>query len=84
MEMTELAVPVLRERMRLRGITLGRFATEAGIYPNDMSRLFRGTLRLGPRRLERIGAAVVRLGLDRDEAPPPPPAEPVVIRIRKL
>ncbi len=84
METTELPVPVLRERMRARHITLGRFAVEAGVYPNDLSRLFRGTLQLGPRRMERIGAAVVRLGLDRDEAPPPPPAEPVVIRIRKL
>jgi hypothetical protein len=71
METTTLTGHQVRGRMKERGITLAQFAAEADMYETDVSAILSGHEYLGPSRRARMERAIVRLGLDRDEAPEP-------------
>ncbi len=82
MQTTEVTPRQIRERLSARRIPVGRLATEAGIFPNDLYQILAGNERVGPRRKARIEAAIVRLNLHRDEPVEPTPVEPTVFHVR--
>jgi len=85
METTELTTVTLRKRMQERHVSQTALARVAGMQQSEVSGILGGWIRLGPRRMERLAAGIVRLGLDKeaDQGTAPPPQEPVIIRIRR-
>jgi len=70
-----------------RDVRVTDFARAAGMPQPNLSAILAGREHVGPVRRARIEAALIRLGLDTEQAPPEPqPAEQPVfrIRIRKL
>jgi hypothetical protein len=81
----EITTRELRQRMALRGVTVGRLAQEAHLYAPDVSRMLRGTLLIGPTRRRKLEDAIVRLRLDRDQATEPKvPENGPVFRVRSI
>ncbi len=68
METTRQGVEIkaLRERMRARGVSVGRLAREADLYENDTWRFLAGA-RMGPVRRAHLDAAARRLGVGEGE-----------------
>ncbi len=75
---------VLRKRMSERNIRVYDLARESGMYATDVSAILSGGVRMGPLREAKLARGIIRLGLDKEQPEPTPPAAPVVIRITRL
>ncbi len=84
METTErtLTARQLKARLVEHGVSMTALARAAGMVEPDMSAILAGRDRIGPARRARIEAAIVALGLDRDEPPEAQTVEQPVFTIR--
>ncbi len=83
-QVTEVTASALKQRMKARGLSQIDLARAAGMQQCAVSGILGGYVRMGPKREAQLAEAILALGLDRDAPPQPtPPAEPVVIRIRR-
>ncbi len=65
----------LKARLVERGIRMTDFARAAGMPQPNMSTILAGRDPVGPSRRARIEAAIVALGLDKEESPDPQSAD---------
>jgi DNA-binding LacI/PurR family transcriptional regulator len=70
-ETKTLTAAQLRERMSAHDVTQSALAREAHIPQSDVSAILNGRDYCGRQRRERIEAAIMRLGLDREPDPEP-------------
>ncbi len=84
MEITErtLTGRQLKARLVERGVTMTALARAAGMVEPEMSAILAGRDRIGPLRRARIEAAIVALGLHRDDPPELESVEQPVFRIK--